>query len=70
MKQLFTKSIFWLLLPVMVFSLVQVHRRHLDNLCKKDAFGVLDHNGLTLIGNLFADVGYAMADPRIRHGRA
>jgi peptide/nickel transport system permease protein len=25
--------------------------------------------GLTLIGNLLADVGYALADPRIRHGR-
>jgi peptide/nickel transport system permease protein len=25
--------------------------------------------GLTLIGNLLADVGYAVADPRIRHGR-
>jgi peptide/nickel transport system permease protein len=24
--------------------------------------------GLTLIGNLLADVGYALADPRIRHG--
>jgi len=24
--------------------------------------------GLTLVGNLLADVGYAMADPRIRHG--
>ena len=24
---------------------------------------------LTLVGNLLADVGYAMADPRIRHGR-
>jgi peptide/nickel transport system permease protein len=23
---------------------------------------------LTLIGNLLADVGYALADPRIRHG--
>jgi peptide/nickel transport system permease protein len=26
--------------------------------------------GLTLVGNLLADVGYAMADPRIRHGRS
>lgn len=26
--------------------------------------------GLTLIGNLLADVGYAMADPRIRHGQS
>lgn len=25
--------------------------------------------GLTLIGNLLADVGYALADPRIRHGQ-
>jgi len=25
--------------------------------------------GLTLVGNLLADVGYAMADPRIRHGK-
>jgi len=25
--------------------------------------------GLTLIGNLLADVGYALADPRIRHGK-
>jgi peptide/nickel transport system permease protein len=25
---------------------------------------------LTLVGNLLADVGYALADPRIRHGRA
>jgi len=25
--------------------------------------------GLTLIGNLLADVGYAFADPRIRHGK-
>jgi peptide/nickel transport system permease protein len=25
--------------------------------------------GLTLIGNLLADVGYAVADPRIRHGQ-
>lgn len=24
---------------------------------------------LTLVGNLLADIGYAMADPRIRHGR-
>jgi peptide/nickel transport system permease protein len=24
--------------------------------------------GLTLIGNLIADVSYALADPRIRHG--
>jgi peptide/nickel transport system permease protein len=24
---------------------------------------------LTLIGNLLADIGYAFADPRIRHGR-
>jgi peptide/nickel transport system permease protein len=24
--------------------------------------------GLTLIGNLLADIGYALADPRIRHG--
>ncbi len=26
--------------------------------------------GLTLIGNLLADMGYAIADPRIRHGRS
>jgi peptide/nickel transport system permease protein len=26
--------------------------------------------GLTLIGNLLADIGYAMADPRIRHGNS
>jgi len=25
--------------------------------------------GLTLIGNLLADVGYAFSDPRIRHGK-
>jgi peptide/nickel transport system permease protein len=25
---------------------------------------------LTLIGNLLADIGYAFADPRIRHGRS
>jgi peptide/nickel transport system permease protein len=25
--------------------------------------------GLTLIGNLLADIGYALADPRIRHGQ-
>jgi peptide/nickel transport system permease protein len=25
--------------------------------------------GLTLIGNLLADLGYAIADPRIRHGK-
>ncbi len=25
--------------------------------------------GLTLVGNLLADIGYAMADPRIRHGQ-
>jgi peptide/nickel transport system permease protein len=25
---------------------------------------------LTLVGNLLADVGYAFADPRIRHGRS
>src|SRR6185369_6696132 len=24
--------------------------------------------GLTLVGNLLADMGYALADPRIRHG--
>jgi peptide/nickel transport system permease protein len=26
--------------------------------------------GLTLVGNLLADLGYALADPRIRHGQA
>jgi peptide/nickel transport system permease protein len=26
--------------------------------------------GLTLVGNLLADVGYAVADPRIRHGQS
>jgi peptide/nickel transport system permease protein len=26
--------------------------------------------GLTLVGNLLADLGYALADPRIRHGRS